>query len=72
MKPSDIFCLIVRISGYMTVLYAGYGLVMAVIGPFDFTFGGFMLFATYAIIGLALMRIAPLIGAFAYPEEPSS
>lgn len=71
MKPSDIFCLVVRLSGYFTVFYAAYWLIMAVLGPLPLTFGGFVLYAAYSVAGLVIMRIAPAIGAIAYPGTAS-
>lgn len=70
MKVQDIFCLIVRLSGYFTLLWAIYAILAMVLGPVDLGFKPFMVSVIYGVLGLAILKAAPVIGAFTYPGDP--
>ena len=62
----DIFCLVVRISGYLTLLFAAYTILGMVLGPADLGFKPFLISAAYGALGVGLMKMAPAIGDVAY------
>lgn len=69
MKPSQIFDLIVRLSGYFVLFYSLYITLNMVIGPMDFHFKSFLLVAINGALGVAIMKVSPVITALAYGEE---
>lgn len=72
MKAPDVFCLVVRLSGYFIALFAVYTILGMVIGPASFGFKAFLYMAVTAAFGLAVIKLAPLVGAFAYPGAPEA
>ena len=70
MKIQDVFALVVRLSGYFTVFLATYSMLGMVLGPADLGFRVFLMTLSYAALGVAILRFAPLIGAFSYPKSP--
>ena len=72
MKPSQIFDLVVRLSGYGFLLYAGMLILNMIIGPMPFSFKGFLMLAANGVAGIALMKIAPVITEFVYGPESQS
>lgn len=69
MKAHDIFCLVVRLSGYFFALFAGYMTLQMIIGPVSFGAKPFFYALMTALFGVAIIKLAPLIGAFAYPDD---
>lgn len=70
-SSKDIFCLVVRISGYFTLIFAVYSILGMVLGPVDLGFKPFMVSAAYGALGVGLMKMAPVVGDIAYgPEVP--
>lgn len=69
MKFQDIFCLVVRLSGFFFTLFAGYLTLQLLIAPMSYGTDTIMQAGATALFGAAIMRLAPLIGAFAYPED---
>ena len=72
MKVQDIFCLVVRLSGYFVILFAAVTILGMVIGPVAFKFKAFMYMVAYAALGAAIIKLAPVVGAFAYPDDPAA
>lgn len=72
MKVQDIFCLVVRLSGYFLVLYAITTVLGMLVGPSGFGFKPLFYMAVYGAFGAAIIRMAPVIGAFAYPGDPAA
>ena len=70
MKAQDLFCCIVRLSGYFTLFFAIYSIVGMVLGPVDLGFKPFMVSMIYGALGIAILKVAPIIGAFTYPSDP--
>jgi hypothetical protein len=70
MKPKESFALVIRILGLCGFCYVLRHLVQDVVRP-DFALGVFYLVvkAVYLAVGLYLVRGAPLLANFAYPEE---
>ena len=68
----DTFCLVVRLSGYFTLIFAVYTILGMVLGPVDMGFKPFMVLAAYGALGLGLMKMAQVVGDIAYgPEAPA-
>lgn len=72
MKVQDIFCLVVRLSGYFLLLFAVGTVLGLIIGPADLGFRTFLTMAVYGGLGAVIIRMAPVIGAFAYPDDPAA
>ncbi len=72
MKVQDIFCLVVRLSGYFIILFAVSTILGMVIGPAEFGFKPFLYMAVTGAFGAAIILLAPVIGAFAYPDDPAA
>ena len=70
MTPRDIFCLIVRLSGYFAALFAAYIIIAIVLGPVDYSFMGFFRALTipvaYGALGVLILKVTPKIAAFTY------
>ena len=73
MKPADVFAVVVRTIGLLVCLWAGAILSWAFIsvvfgGPFSFI-GQAIIGGPSLAVGLWLLRGAPLLIAFAYPDQ---
>lgn len=69
MKPLDVFCLVVRLSGYFIALFAIYSILGMVIGPASFGFKAFFYMALTGAFGVVVIKLAPAIGGFAYGAQ---
>jgi len=69
MKPSQIFDLVVRISGYLALFVSGATFLNMVIGPMPFSFKAFLAVAVNGAAGIVIMKIAPVITEFVYGTE---
>lgn len=67
--PREIFCLVVRLSGYFVMLMAAGTVLAMILGPLSFGFMAFLNAAVSAAGGAAIIKLAPAIGAFAYPSD---
>ncbi len=65
----DIFCLVVRLSGYFTLFFAAYTMLGMVLGPVDLGFKPFMVTAAYGALGFVLMKMGPVVGEIAYGND---
>ncbi|MEL6429902.1 MAG: hypothetical protein AAFZ87_18165 [Planctomycetota bacterium] len=66
MTAKDVFCLVVRLSGYFIALFAVYTILGMLIGPASFGFKAFFYLAATGVFGLAVVKLAPVMGDFAY------
>ena len=62
MKVQDVFCLVVRLSGYFIALFGVYSILAMLIGPMSFGFKPFLYMALMGAFGLAIIKLAPLVG----------
>jgi len=67
MKAPEIFGLVVRLSGFLTLLFGAYVLLTMFAGV-GMSFSGLVASLVYAVLGLAVMKAAPALVDFAYPR----
>ncbi len=61
MTTANIFTLVVRLSGYFTLLFAASILVGLIFGPQSFWSRGLLMAMVYGLFGFGIMILAPLI-----------
>ena len=72
MTSRDIFCLVVRLSGFFPLLFAAYLILTMLVGGTNVGFAPFPVVVTLGLLGVGLMKMAPAIGDVAYgPEVPA-
>ncbi|MDF1839419.1 MAG: hypothetical protein P1V35_16245 [Planctomycetota bacterium] len=72
MTTTSIFTLVVRLSGYFTMLFAGYTLLGLMFGPADFWSRGLLMALVYGGFGFAIMLLAPMITEISGADESNA
>ncbi len=72
MTSSSIFTLIVRLSGYFTMLFAAFNFLGLMFGPGDFWSRNLVLAVVYGGFGFAIMLLAPVIAEISGADTPQN